>query len=119
MGERSHVHPAILTQKEPIRGRGYLIDVIFQDDRVISGSATGVVKVWDIRDNSLKPVMSSDQAPVDQADAGVTIKPRRVRCLATTEETVYWGDDGVNIKAMDLNSGTGMNNDSRILLLYY
>jgi len=72
---------------------------------VISGSATGVVKVWDIRDNSLKPVMSSDQAPVDQTDAGVTVKPRRVRCLTTTEETVYWGDDGVNIKAMDLNSG--------------
>ncbi|XP_020630530.1 probable E3 ubiquitin ligase complex SCF subunit sconB [Orbicella faveolata] len=79
--------------------------VKFQGDRVISGSATGVVKVWDIRDNSLKPVMSSDQAPVDQTDAGVTVKPRRVRCLTTTEETVYWGDDGVNIKAMDLNSG--------------
>ena len=77
---------------------------------MISGSATGVVKVWDIRDNSLKPVMSSDQAPMDQTDAGVTVKPRRVRCLTTTtEETVYWGDDGVNIKAMDLKSGTGMN----------
>ncbi|KAL9971046.1 hypothetical protein ACROYT_G023529 [Oculina patagonica] len=79
--------------------------VKFQGERVISGSATGVVKVWDIRDNSLKPVMSSDQASVDQPDAGVTVKPRRVRCLATTEQTVYWGDDGVNIKAMDLNSG--------------
>lgn len=77
----------------------------FQDDRVISGSARGVVKVWDARDNSLKPVMSSDQAPVDQTTAGVTVKPRRVRCLATTEETVYWGDDGVNMKAMDLKSG--------------
>lgn len=33
-------------------------------------------------------------------------KPRRVRCLATTEETIYWGDDGVNMKAMDLKSGT-------------
>ena len=79
---------------------------------MISGSATGVVKVWDIRDNSLEPVMSSDQAPVDQTDAGVTVKPRRVRCLTTTEETVYWGDDGVNIKAMeamDLKSGTGIN----------
>ena len=53
--------------------------------------------------------MSSDQAPVDQTDAGVTVKPRRVRCLTTTEETVYWGDDGVNIKAMDLKSGTGIN----------
>ena len=74
---------------------------------MISGSATGVVKVWDIRDNSRKPVMSSDQAPVDQTDAGVTVKPRRVRCLTTTEETVYWGDDGVNIKAMDLKAGTG------------
>ena len=29
--------------------------------------------------------------------------------LTTTEKTVYWGDDGVNIKAMDLNSGTRMN----------
>ena len=72
---------------------------------MISGSATGVVQGWDIRDNALKPVMSSDQAPVDKTTAGVTVKPRRVRCLATTEETVYWGDDGVNMKAMDLNSG--------------
>ena len=75
---------------------------------MISGSARGVVKVWDVRDNSLKPVMSSDQAPVDQTTAGVTVKPRRVRCLATTEETVYWGDDGVNMKAMDLKSGTAI-----------
>ena len=59
------------------------------------------MKVWDIRDNSLKPALSSDQAPVDNA-----VKPRRVRCLATTQDTAYWGDDGVNIKAMDLKSGT-------------
>ena len=73
---------------------------------MISGSATGVVKVWDIRDNSLKPVMSSDQTPTTDNTAGnVTVKPRRVRCLATTQETLYWGDDGVNIKAMELTSG--------------
>lgn len=72
---------------------------------MISGSATGVVKVWDIRENSFKPVMSSDQAPTDNTARNVTIKPRRVRCLATTQENVYWGDDGVNIKAMDLTSG--------------
>ena len=73
---------------------------------MISGSARGVVKVWDIRDNSLKPVMSSDQTPTTDNTAGnVTVKPRRVRCLATTREAVYWGDDGVNIKAMELTSG--------------
>ena len=70
------------------------------------------MKVWDIRDNSLKPVLSSYQAPVDQTDRSVTVKPRRVRCLTTTEETVYWGDDGVNIKAMELNSGTGNEHDA-------
>ena len=72
---------------------------------MISGAATGLVKVWDIRDNSLKPVMSSDQAPTDNTAGNVTVKPRRVRCLATTQESVYWGDDGVNIKAMELTSG--------------
>ena len=72
---------------------------------MISGSATGVVKVWDIRDSSLKPVMSSDQAPVDNTTGNVTVEPRRVRSLPTSQETVYWGDDGVNIKAMDLTSG--------------
>lgn len=71
-----------------------------------------MVKVWDIRDSSLKPVLSSDQAPVDQTERSVTVKPRRVRCLTTTEETVYWGDDGVNIKAMELNSGTGNKHDA-------
>lgn len=72
---------------------------------MISGSASGVVKVWDIRDNSLKPMMSSNQSFVDSAAGNVTVKPRRVRCLATTQDTVYWGDDGANLKAMDLKSG--------------
>lgn len=72
---------------------------------MISGSAAGVVKVWDIRDNSMKPVMNSGQAPVENTAGHVTVKPRRVRCLATTRDTVYWGDDGVNMKAMDLKTG--------------
>lgn len=72
---------------------------------MISGSATGVVKVWDIRDSSLKPVMSSDETPVDSTAGNVVVKQRRVRCLATTQDTVYWGDDGVNMKAIDFKSG--------------
>ncbi|XP_074625299.1 uncharacterized protein LOC141883651 [Acropora palmata] len=77
----------------------------FQDDRVVSGSACGVVKIWDVRDNSLKPVMSSEHTSASNATEGVTVKPRRVRCLATTQDAVYWGDDGVNMKAMDLKTG--------------
>ncbi|XP_015766363.1 PREDICTED: uncharacterized protein LOC107345169 [Acropora digitifera] len=76
----------------------------FQDDRVVSGSACGVVKIWDVRDNSLKPVMSSEHTSACNATEGVTVKPRRVRCLATTQDAVYWGDDGVNMKAMDLKT---------------
>ncbi|XP_068753780.1 uncharacterized protein [Montipora capricornis] len=77
----------------------------FQDSRVVSGSASGVVKVWDVRDNSLKSVMSSEHACADNAAGNVAVKPRRVRCIATTQEAVYWGDDGVNMKAMDLKTG--------------
>ena len=71
----------------------------------MSGSACGVVKVWDVRDNSLKPVMSSEHTSASNGAEGVTVKPRRVRCLATTQDAVYWGDDGVNMKAMDLKTG--------------
>ena len=77
----------------------------FQDNRLVSGSASGVVKVWDMRDNSLKPILRSDIGCGDSRSRGIIVKPRRVRCLATTEDTVYWGDDGVNMKAMDLKSG--------------
>ena len=64
-----------------------------------------MVKVWDVRDNSLKSVMSSEHACADNAAGNVVVKPRRVRCIATTQDAVYWGDDGVNMKAMDLKTG--------------
>ena len=60
--------------------------------------------MWDVRDQSLRPIISSDNAA---NSAQVAVKPRRIRCLATTEDAVYWGDDGVNVKVLDVRSGQG------------
>ena len=59
-----------------------------------------MVKVWDVRQKSLSPSLSSP----DQNTAFV--KRRRINCLATTDDVVYWGDDGTNIKALDVRAGT-------------
>ncbi|CAB3991914.1 F-box WD repeat-containing 7-like isoform X2 [Paramuricea clavata] len=73
--------------------------VKFQGERVVSGSSTGTVKVWDVRQKSLSPSLSS---PDQNTAFG---KRRRVHCLATTDDVVYWGDDGTNIKALDIRAG--------------
>lgn len=76
---------------------------------MISGLVIGVVKVWDIWDNFFKFVMSLDEVFVDLIDVGVIVKLRCVCCLIIIEEIVYWGDDGVNIKVMDLKLGIEIN----------
>ncbi|XP_031562257.1 protein will die slowly-like [Actinia tenebrosa] len=71
----------------------------FQDDnRVVSSSVTGVVKVWDIRDRSSSPVFSTESSDVPY-------KKREIRCLATNGNSIYWGDDGANVKVLELASG--------------
>ncbi|XP_048580724.1 mitochondrial division protein 1 isoform X1 [Nematostella vectensis] len=74
----------------------------FEDGRIISGSASGIVKIWDVRDGSLTPVFDSSKAEFSE---GVSIKRRHIRCLASYGDRVYWGDSGVNIKALDISSG--------------
>lgn len=70
----------------------------FQGDSVVvSGSSTGQIKVWDVRQTSLFPVTFA-------RDPNMTFAKRdRVRCLATTDANIYWGDN--NIKVLDLKAG--------------
>ena len=52
-----------------------------------------------MRQRSLLPTLSSDSfnSPF--------VKNRRIHCLAATENEVYWGDDGTNIKVLDIRAG--------------
>lgn len=59
---------------------------------------TGVVKVWDIRDPSTRPVFDTEKADM-------FYKKRQIRSLVTRGDVIYWGDDGANIKVLDLASG--------------
>ena len=70
-----------------------------------------MVKVWDVRQKSLSPSLSSP----DQSAAFV--KRRQINCLATTDDVVYWGDDGTNIKALDVRAGT--NTDYSVILCWH
>ena len=76
----------------------------FQKGRVVSGSSSGVVKIWDVRDGSFHSVMTSEEALKGSAGEA-HVKSRHVRCLATRDDVVYWGDDGVNVKVLDLKLG--------------
>ncbi|KAK3718432.1 hypothetical protein QZH41_014438 [Actinostola sp. cb2023] len=83
-----------------IKGHEDIVTCIkFQDNgRVVSGSMAGVVKVWDIRDRSLQPIFDSE-------NSDIPYKKRQIRSLATNGDNIYWGDDGANIKVLELASG--------------
>lgn len=70
----------------------------------MSGSSVGIVKIWDTRQRSLIPAITSDSINTPFA------KKRKVHCLATTDNSVYWGDDGTNIKVLDIRVGKGWKN---------
>ena len=88
------------------------------DGKLANASADGIVKVSEVKDNELVAVMDScdditavtafagDVNPHDTPNTSLMNLPlRRINCMATFKDVVFWGDDGYNIKALNINTG--------------
>eukprot|EP00794_Sanderia_malayensis_P015080 gene15080-16636_t len=89
-----------------------LVAVKFIDDfRLASASADGVIKVFEYSDEKLVQIFdsyddvtafkatSSDNNPGDGANTSLTsLALRKVNCLATYGDVLFWGDDGQVVK---------------------
>ena len=87
-------------------------------NKLASGSVDGVVKVYQLEDNSYTQIVDSyeditgissfkkDEIQADTSNNSLANLPlRKINCMATFKDTVFWGDDGYNIKALDIMTG--------------
>lgn len=72
-------------------------------DKVITASADGVIKVWELRDNSLHPVFVSEN--VKPVVPRMKLHVRKVHTLSESKNVIYYGDNGLNIKVLDWREG--------------
>ncbi|XP_038074816.1 WD repeat-containing protein wdr-5.2-like [Patiria miniata] len=66
---------------------------------VYTASSDGIIKLWQLRDNSLHPTFVSEN--ISSTSSSHLLARRHVRSLAVHGETIYYGDDGLNVKALD------------------
>ncbi len=71
-------------------------------DTVATSSADGMIKVYQARDCRLCPVFESENV---KSTSGVRLSWRHIRSLEMANHIVYYGDDGMNIKALDWKLG--------------
>ena len=69
---------------------------------VYSTAADGVVKVYQLRNLELHLIHSSDDVNIVAQSALVR---RHIRSMATANQKVYFGDDGMNVKVLDWRKG--------------
>ena len=82
--------------------------LVLRNDHLFCGDVAGMVHVWRL-DHPPSPAMEEDDtvwvvSEVKVPDA-VPFRARCIRCLCVHGGVVYWGDDGTNIKALDISNG--------------
>ena len=88
------------------------------DSRLASASADGIVKVFELHDNELVNVLDTyddistvksfkrDENAADTPNTSILNLPlRKISCIAAFNDTVFWGDDGFNVKAFNTKTG--------------
>ncbi|XP_065061089.1 uncharacterized protein LOC135688244 [Rhopilema esculentum] len=96
-----------------------LVAIVFMDDsRLASASADGIVKVFELHDSELVNVIDTyddistvksfkkDENAADTPNTSILNLPlRKISCIAAFDDTVFWGDDGFNVKAFNTKTG--------------
>ncbi|XP_070560370.1 uncharacterized protein [Ptychodera flava] len=89
-----------------ISGNGSVTDMVssFQVSKgnsdelyIVTGFEDGMVKVWRIRNQQLSLLFVADDI---KSSSSQVITLRRIQCLAAFQDTIYYGDNGVNVKAL-------------------
>ncbi|XP_071109247.1 WD repeat-containing protein 5-like isoform X2 [Haliotis cracherodii] len=81
---------------------GAVTAIKIADNHIFSTSSTGVVKVFQIRDNSLACMYESEKL---RSVSGALVTPRFIRSLAVFKHMVFYGDDAINIKLLEWKRG--------------
>ncbi|XP_022104143.1 pre-mRNA-splicing factor PRP46-like isoform X2 [Acanthaster planci] len=66
---------------------------------VYTASSDGIIKLWHLRDNSLHPTFVSEN--ISSTSSSHLLARRHIRSLAVHGDIIYYGDDGLNVKALD------------------
>ena len=91
----------------------------FTDDgKLACASADGIVRTYELRNNELVQVadtydnitsivsFKNDANPADTPNTSLLNLPlRKINCIASFDDKIFWGDDGYNVKAYGLASG--------------
>ncbi|KAL5014734.1 hypothetical protein ScPMuIL_009004 [Solemya velum] len=72
------------------------------DQRIYSASSDGVLKVFEIRDRDLACLFVSEDL---HTKSRTPVTQRCIRSMAVSGDVVYFGDDGINIKALNWKKG--------------
>ncbi|XP_067658927.1 WD repeat-containing protein 5-like [Haliotis asinina] len=72
------------------------------DNHIYSTSSTGLLKVFQIRDNCLACMYESENL---RSVSGSLVTPRFIRSLAVFKQMVFYGDDAINIKLLEWKRG--------------
>ena len=73
-----------------------------EDDLVYTACADGDLKVFKYQNGSLSPQYESENM---RGPTGSLLTCRPILCLACHNNILYFGDDGLNVKALDWKKG--------------
>ncbi|XP_069114391.1 uncharacterized WD repeat-containing protein all2124-like isoform X2 [Argopecten irradians] len=73
-----------------------------EGDRIYCCSDEGLIKVFDVKDGHLSCLFASENI---KPAPGCNLTERPIRGLAVSIDTVYYGDEGTNIKVVDWKKG--------------
>ena len=65
---------------------------------------------WDCKDLGYETAIFDTSDNLGQFSTRLLQRNERFIGLATTDNSVYWGDDGTNIKVLDIRVGKGWKN---------
>lgn len=72
-------------------------------NKIVTASADGMIKLWELRDNSLHPIFVSEN--VKPLTSRMNLIVRKIHTTALKDSKIYFGDDGQNVKVLDWREG--------------
>lgn len=77
---------------------------LFQVDGsfVYSSSHDGLIQVYELREKELHVMFVSENV---KSTSGSQLPWRPIRSMCVTNQKIYFGDDGMNVKALDWKKG--------------
>ncbi|XP_072175161.1 uncharacterized protein [Diadema setosum] len=73
-------------------------------EKVVTASEDGVIKLWELRDQSLHVMFESENVHNQSGEGALVQRP--ITSLGIAGDCVYYGDDGTNVKVLDWRNAT-------------